>query len=221
MRRALRFIDQFLRGATGAGARPLGAWQGLGVVVVGGVAYGAVMGAFGGWGGDRPLQILFSAVKVPLLILVTTAIALPSFFVLNTLLGLRDDFREAARAVAATQAAVAVVLASLAPYTALWYASTRDYHEATLFNALMFGVASFAAQWVLRRRYAALVARNPRHRVMLRVWLGVYAFVGIQMGWILRPFIGQPGRPVTFFRSDTWGNAYVVVFDAVVSVFGK
>ena len=218
MPRPLLFIDRFLRGATGAAEKPIGVWQGLGVVVGGGMAYGAVMGMFGGWTGDRPLQVLFSALKVPLLILVTTALALPSFFVVNTLLGLRDDFREAARAVSETQAAVAVVLASLAPYTALWYASTRDYHEATLFNALMFGVASVAAQWVLRRRYAPLIARNPRHRVMLRAWLVAYAFVGIQMGWILRPFIGQPGRPVTFFRSDTWGNAYVVLFVAVRSV---
>ena len=112
---------------------------------------------------------------------------------------------------AATQAAVAVVLAGLAPYTALWYASTRDYHEATLFNALMFGVASLSAQWVLRRRYAPLIARDGRHRWVMWGWLGAYAFVGIQMGWVLRPFIGQPGRPVTFFRTDTWGNAYVIV----------
>jgi hypothetical protein len=171
------------------------------------------MGGFGGLSGDRPLQVLFSAVKVPLLILVTTALAMPSFFVLNSLLGLRGDFPAAARAVAETQAAVAVVLASLAPYTALWYASTAAYDEAMLFNLLMFGVASLSAQWVLRRRYAELIARDPRHGVMLRAWLGVYAFVGIQMAWVLRPFIGQPGRPVTFFREDTWGNAYVIVFE--------
>jgi hypothetical protein len=113
---------------------------------------------------------------------------------------------------------VAVILASLAPYTALWYASTRDYQEATLFNAVMFGIASVAAQWILRRRYVPLIARNPRHRVMLRVWLGTYAFVGIQMGWVLRPFIGQPGLPVTFFREDAWGNAYVIIVEMVWSV---
>ena len=131
-------VDRVLRGAAGR------VWPGLAAVAAGGAAYGAVMGAFGGLGGDRALQVVFSAAKVPLLILVRTALALPSFFVVNTLLGLRDDFPGAVRAVAATQAAVAVVLAGLAPYTALWYASTRDYHEATLFNALMFGVANRA-----------------------------------------------------------------------------
>jgi hypothetical protein len=113
---------------------------------------------------------------------------------------------------------VAVILASLSPYTALWYASTMDYREATLFNAAMFAVASLAAQWVLRRRYATFITRNRGHQVMLRVWFAIYAFVGIQMGWVLRPFIGQPGRPVTFFRDDAWGNAYVVILETVSTV---
>lgn len=198
-----------LRGAA-SGMRP-----GLLSVAVCGALYGAVMGAFGGFGGDRLLQVTFSALKVPLLILVTMALAMPSFFVVNTLLGLRADFPAVLRAVAGTQAVMAVVLASLAPYTAVWYASTRDYHEATLFNALMFGAASLSAQWVLRQRYAPLVARDPRHRWMLWGWLVLYAFVGIQMGWVLRPFIGEPGKAVTFFRTDTWGNAYVIMLDIV------
>lgn len=215
MSRLFRFVDGMLR----ASGRRGGVWFGLLVIVVGGAAYGGVMGAFGGFDGDRLLQIAFSAAKVPLLIAVTAVLALPSFFVMNTLLGLRDDFPEAARAVATTQVAVSVVLASLAPYTAVWYLSTTDYHEATAFNALMFGVASLSAQWVLRRRYAPLIARNRRHRIMLWGWLGVYGFVGIQMGWVLRPFIGQPGVPVTFFRDGVLGNAYLVLLDAVWRAF--
>ena len=214
MPRLLDPVDRVLRGATGR------VWPGVAAVAAGGAAYGAVMGAFGGFGGDRVLQVAYSAAKVPLLILVTTALAMPSFFVVNSLLGLRADFPAAARAVAGTQAAVAVVLASLAPYTAVWYASTRDYHEATLFNALMFAVASGAAQWVLRRRYAPLVAKDRRHRWMMRGWLVVYAAVGVQMGWVLRPFVGQPGKPVTFFREDVLGNAYVVVADLVWRAVG-
>jgi hypothetical protein len=46
---------------------------------------------------------------------------------------------------------------------------------------------------------------------MLRAWLVLYAFVGIQMGWVLRPFIGDPFGPVEFFRRGAWDNAYVIV----------
>jgi hypothetical protein len=72
----------------------------------------------------------------------------------------------------------------------------------------MFAVASVTAQWVLRRRYGPLIARRPRHRLLLRAWLGIYIFVGIQMAWVLRPFVGSPDLPVQFFRKEAWGNAY-------------
>jgi len=223
MNHAIHSVDRILRGATGQGPGngSIGLVRGMAMVLVGGAFYGLVMGAFGGFTSDRPLQMIYSAAKVPLLIVVTGALAMPSFFVLNSLLGLRSDFGEVIRALAVTQAAVAVILASLAPYTALWYVSTMDYQEATLFNAVMFAVASLAAQWVLRRRYVPLIARNPRHRVMLRVWFALYAFVGIQMGWVLRPFIGQPGLPVTFFREDAWGNAYVNILESVWAVISR
>ena len=171
--------------------------------------YGAVMGGFGGLRGDRPLQLISSAAKVPMLLLVGFGLSLPSFFVLNTIVGVRADFREVLRALIATQAGLTVVLASLAPFTAFWYACDADYNAALLFNAAMFGVATLAAQWILRRSYRPLIARNPRHRLLLRTWLAIYCFVTIQMAWLLRPFVGQPELPVTFFRHRAWGNAYV------------
>ena len=98
----------------------------------------------------------------------------------------------------------------------VWYLSSADYQLALLFNALMFGVASFAAQVVVRRYYGPLIRRSTRHRQLLRVWLLLYVFVGIQMAWVLRPFIGDPRLPVAFFRAEAWGNAYVVVARLVV-----
>ena len=190
-------------------------------VAWGGAVYGTVMGMFGGLTQERWVQVVYSGLKVPLLVAATTLLTLPSFFVLNSLAGLRADFAAVLRAVLGTQGAVAVVLACLAPYTAVWYLSTTAYHEAIVFNGVMFAVASAAAQWVLRRRYAPLIAKNPRHRILLRTWLVVYCFVGIQMGWILRPFIGQPGVRPTFFREETWGNAYVIVADMVWKQFTR
>ena len=186
----------------------------LGAILVAfGVAYGAVMGTWGGLLGAHALQILISASKVPVLLLATFAITLPSFFVLNTLLGLRADFREALWSLMATQAGLTVILASLAPFTALWYLSSSDYNAAVLFNTIMFAAASVAAQRLLTRYYQPLIARNRRHLWMRRAWLFLYAFVGIQMSWILRPFIGSPDLAPTFFRREAWGNAYVVVID--------
>src|SRR5689334_18732195 len=128
--------------------------------------------------------MLYSGIKVPLLLLVTLGISLPSFFVLNTLLGTRADFARVLRALIASQAGLTVVLAALAPLTAVWYLSAAKYQLAILFNALLFGIASISAQFMLRRAYRGLIARNPKHRRLLRIWLILFAFVGIQMGWV-------------------------------------
>lgn len=186
------------------------AWL-MGSIVLFGMFYGAVMGVFGGVMGDRSLQVLYSALKVPLLLGASFLLGLPSFFVLNTLFGLRQDFAEAVRSLVATQAGLAIVLASLAPLTVLWYASSADYEAALRFNGLMFAVASIAGQWLLRAYYRPLIRRNPRHRLMVWTWLVIYVFVAIQMAWLFRPFVGAAGAPVQFFRSENWGNAYEVV----------
>ncbi|OHB83429.1 MAG: hypothetical protein A2V98_16520 [Planctomycetes bacterium RBG_16_64_12] len=192
------------------GARSALSWLTVAIVVFG-MTYGAVMGVFGGVLGDRALQVLYSAIKVPLLLGATFVIGLPSFFVFNTLFGLRRDFGEAVRSLMATQAGLAIVLASLAPLTMLSYASSSDYSAALRVNGLMFAAASFAGQWLLREYYRLLIARNRRHRWMLWTWLIIYVLVGIQMAWIMRPFVGAPGAPVQFFREGSWGNAYTVV----------
>jgi len=197
-------------------ARPTSLRWLLMIIVVFGVAYGLVMGSFSVDGHLRGKQMLYSSLKMPLLLLATFAISLPSFFVLNTLLGVRDDFAVAIRSIAATQAGLTIVLASLGPLTAVWYASSAVYERAILFNALMFAIASLAAQWLLRRLYKPLIERDPRHRMLLRCWLVIYAFVGIQMGWLLRPFIGNPDVATEFFRAESWGNAYVVVWEMIV-----
>lgn len=183
--------------------------------------YGCIMGIFAGFSSEGLKQAFFSAVKVPLLLLGTFGISLPSFYVLNMLIGLSRDFRHAVRALVATQAGVSVVLASLAPYTAIWYVSVSDYRAAVLFNASMFAIASLSGQWLLRTYYRPLVEKNSKHRWMMWAWMFVFALVGIQMGWVMRPFIGSPGAPAEFLRSSDWSNAYVVVGRLIWDVFIK
>jgi len=218
---ALHRVDDVLRGRPWAvrGGRPAGRIAQLVLLLVAfGAVYGAVMGGFGGVTGRRIWQVVFSGMKVPMLLLGTFALSLPSFFVVNTLLGLRSDFAYAVRALAATQVALTIVLASFAPLTVLWYVSFDSYPAAVLFNTLTFGSASLLAQRVLRRLYRPLISHDRRHRWLLWAWLAMYAFVGIQMAWVLRPFVGDPNMAPSFFRPGAWGNAYVRLFEVVTSL---
>jgi hypothetical protein len=192
----------------------------LAMVVIFGGVYGAVMGAFGVLEPGHAVQMVFGAIKVPMLLGVSFCLSLPSFMVLNTLLGVRSDTRQVLHALLSMQAGLTVVLASLSPFTALWYVSFSDYSVALLFNGVMFGIATVAAQWILRRAYRPLIARNPRHRTLLRVWAVIYSFVAIQMAWVLRPFIGDPSCAVTFFRREAWGNAYVEILRTALHASG-
>ncbi len=188
------------------------------LIVAFGMSYGGVMGMYGGLSGPRTAQLVYSAVKVPILIAATFAMSLPSFYVMNLLTGLRGDFPQVLRALMTTQAGLTVILTALSPFTAFWYVSGSGYQAAILFNGAMFAVASLGAQWMLRREYQPLIARDPRHRWMLRVWIFIFVFVGIQTAWVLRPFVGDPDAPVEFFRQDSWSNAYEVVLAMIWNV---
>ncbi|HEX3870971.1 MAG TPA: hypothetical protein VHV77_11070 [Pirellulales bacterium] len=126
-------------------------------------------------------------------------------------MGVRSDFAAVLRALAGSQAGLTIVLAAMAPYTLLWYASSSSYAWAQIFNGLMFAIATFTAQAMVRSWYRPLIASNPRHLLLLRIWLVIYTFVGIQMAWVLRPFIGDPALPIQFFRPESWGNAFIII----------
>lgn len=202
-------VDGLLRaeGQFARTERSVPLWRIVLLVVIGGFAYGAVMGSFAG----RPLQSLYSGIKVPMLLLGTSAIVLPNFYVLNTLLGLRDDFAAALRGVLAAQAVVAIALAALAPITLVGYASTGHYPTAMRVNFALFALATLAGHLGCEKFYRDLVARDRKHQIARYAWTALYVFVGIQLAWVFRPFVGDPHMATAFLREDAWSNAYVVV----------
>lgn len=59
-----------------------------------------------------------------------------------------------------------------------------------------------------------VLARNTR--LVFRCWIVLFALVGAQMSWVLRPFIGTPGLPFEWFR-ERESN----FFAAVLNTIGK
>jgi hypothetical protein len=198
--------------------RTLGLRELMVTIAAAGAFYGCAMGSFACDSVARAKLILYAGIKVPILLLATAALCLPGFFVVNTVAGLGHAFGRALRAILAGQAALAVALTSLAPLVLFEYESGVAHPLALLVNAVAFSCASASGQVVMRRHYRALILEDPRHRIMLGAWIFLYAVVGIQMGWLLRPFVGAPGIPVTFFRSEPFSNAYVVVVELVLGV---
>jgi hypothetical protein len=60
----------------------------------------------------------------------------------------------------------------------------------------------------------------PKQRVnIVKIWLFLYAFVGSQLAWTLRPFFGNPNQPFAIFR-DIESNFYIQVIKLIGNVFG-
>ena len=58
-----------------------------------------------------------------------------------------------------------------------------------------------------------------RHtRAVFGCWMVVFAIVGAQMGWVLRPFIGSPTLPFAWFR-ERESNFFEAVLRALESLF--
>ena len=51
-------------------------------------------------------------------------------------------------------------------------------------------------------------------RTVFWIWLVVFALVGAQMSWVLRPFIGSPDREFTWFRPRE-SNFFQAVYDSI------
>ncbi len=49
-----------------------------------------------------------------------------------------------------------------------------------------------------------------RAKLVFQVWMVVFALVGTQMSWVLRPFIGDPGAPFEWFR-ERQSNFFMAV----------
>ena len=55
-------------------------------------------------------------------------------------------------------------------------------------------------------------------KTVFRLWVIVFGLVGAQMGWVLRPFIGNPIMPFTWFRGRE-SNFFLAILQALASLF--
>jgi hypothetical protein len=100
--------------------------------------------------------------------------------------------------------------------------SGSTYNLIKLINVV---VIAFAGMTGNVRLFQLLVRLGGSRAVALRVlfaWLAGNLFLGSQLSWILRPFIGSPDLPVEFFRASALqGNFYENVFQSLQQIFNN
>jgi hypothetical protein len=98
--------------------------------------------------------------------------------------------------------------------------SWTTYYFIQLTQVALVAFAGIAANVRLVQLLQRLSGNATTARKILFAWLIGNLFLGSQLCWILRPFIGSPGLPLQFFRPDAFqGNFYETVFRAVRELF--
>ena len=234
------------KGTTHIHARPL-----ILISIFLGVTYGLFMGLYAVLTRTPPCfaQLAASAVKVPLLFLLTLFVTFPSLYVFSALLGVQLKPKDILRLILVPIAVNLAVLASLGPITGFFTLNTTSYHFMKLLNVFFFALSGMIGLGVLLRMLSRLEGTRPapnhakkepseestskapdesrqkmlpsplpkdsvRARKTFRVWLLLYALVGAQMGWILRPFIGKPDLPFRLFRARE-ANIFIDVLRSI------
>ena len=192
-------------------------------IVVGSGIYGATIGL-----GRAPIQAFYTAVKFPLLILATTAGNALLNGMLAQLLGLGISFTRSSLAVLTSFALASVILASLSPVTLFMWFNTPSYtspdalvaHNFTLVtHVFLIAFAGVTANAALYRLLTAFGGSRATGAKILGAWLLGNMFLGCQLSWVMRPFIGSPGLPVEFFRTDAFhGNFYETTLRALMTL---
>lgn len=179
--------------------------------------YGLTMGM------DHSLfQSVAAAVKLPLLFVLTAIICIPSLYTFNVLLGQRFKFLQTVTLMVMTLGTTSILLASLAPIAFFFSLTTPQYSFLLLLHVSIFGLCGlYGVQYLYRGcSYLAFRMEQPLNTLLLRIWIVIYALVGMQLGWRLRPFVGSDGSPFQIFRTEQGGNFYIAVWNALSSLLG-
>jgi hypothetical protein len=191
-------------------------------IVIGAGSYGAVMGSW-----RDSLQALYTGIKLPLVIVLTTLGNGLLNGMLAPLLGLNTTFRQSLAVVLVCFAIASIVLGALSPVALfiVWNTpplaagtklSSPEYCFLQLTLAIFVALAGTIGNVRLLPLLRQWTGNASAARNVLLAWLAGNLFLGSQICWVLRPFIWDSKRPVEFIGPDSWqGSFFETIFNAV------
>ncbi len=168
--------------------------------------YGATMGVYAG-----SLHVLYNILKVPLLLLISLYVSLPTYYVLDAFSGGDVSFRQTAAVLLSGFGIMSTVLLAFVPVSLFFILTTpgqgsQTYAFIVLLNVGIFAIAGLAG---LGYQAAGMESIHSNRRWVDGFFVGllVQVFVGTQMAWVLRPYFdgGVFLRPLE-------GNFYISLF---------
>ena len=161
--------------------------------------YGFTMGLFRGF-----LPGIISGLKFPFIYLLTILVCFPAFYVLNCLYGPGLKVRHCIRLLMIAVSANGAAIASYSLFSLFFTLTTSKagYHFLIVMHIIVLGMAGMASLVVvvlIFRATAAALGKRLRP-VFVLAWGVLYALIGTQMAWVLRPIVGSWGQRYAAFR---------------------
>jgi hypothetical protein len=184
----------------------------LAVIVAGATLFGAAVGS---WRGDS--QIAFAAVKLPLVTIGTLAMCVPAFHAIAAVFGRPWSLRSAVSIMLSAGARFSLVLLAAAPVVWLTVNLGASYDAVKLLAAFAYALGGLAALGLV----LGGLGKGPGRVATVLTFVGVFLVVGGQSAWILRPYIGTPGRDdITFFTREREGGLAYQLWVSVEHLVG-
>lgn len=178
---------------------------------------------FGIW--RCPLQGVYSAAKMPLLIFSVTACSIAINSMLAQILGSGLSFRQVALCILLGLSITSILLGALSPvmlFFALQCPPPGAHSDQSVYRGLLLTHTSVVGLCGIAghvRLYQLLKALTLSSAVSLRVvtaWILVSGLVGCELSWVLSPFLAKPDVAIPFVNPDAFaGNFFEYVWRAV------
>jgi len=190
-------------------------------ITIFGAFYGATMGV---WSWEL-LQVIFSAIKIPLLFLISIVVVLPSYYVVNLAMGGRNSFLQLTSLVLSSFSIYATILLAFVPVNLFFMiTSPRDVDSYTfmvLLNIIIYGLGGlmttvFMVEGVKFQSQQKAKILTLKDLIPIIIALGTLAFIGTQMAWFIRPWFNYEPN---FIRPEVYGNFYVAILKIIFTRF--
>ncbi len=171
--------------------------------------YGIVMGSY-----HSLTQALAAGIKVPLLFSLALLICFPAFFIIQYILGSKLKLHQMISIILSGFVLTTSIMISFVPIIAFFLLTGSNYYFLQLLHIGVFILSGiFGTKTIIDALKFTCEEKGVYPKIgvdVFRFWIVILAFVGIQLAWNLRPFLGDREKPFNLFR-DYEGNFYAAL----------
>jgi len=151
------------------------------------------------------------------------SICFPAFYVIQYMLGSKLSLTQMINTILSGFVVLTTIMASFAPIVVFFMITGNNYAFLKLLHVGIFIFSSIFGMFTIIDALKFSCEKKsvyPKIGInIFKFWVIIFAFVGMQLAWNLRPFVGDRNLPMEIFREKE-GNLYLAVFQSIGDLFG-